>query len=135
MPIRAEGTFAVNVTPVEASHIGHQGEIDRMTLDKTFAGALIAESKGEMLAANTQATGSMSYVALERVAGTLDGRAGSFVLMHNGTMTKDDPKSADLHVKVVRGSGTGDLTGLSGTMKIVNQAGRHSYVFDYELAR
>jgi hypothetical protein len=131
---QAEGTFAVNVAPVEASHIGHQGDLDRMTLDKTFAGALIAESKGEMLIANTQATGSMAYVALERVTGMLDGRAGSFVLMHNGTMMKSDPKAAELHVRVVPGSGTGDLTGLSGTMKITNQSGQHAYVFEYLLA-
>jgi hypothetical protein len=130
---RAEGTFAVTVTPVEASHVGHQGDLDRMTLDKTFAGALTGDSKGEMLIANTQATGSMAYVALERVTGTLDGRAGSFVLMHNGTMMKSDPTAGELHVRVVPGSGTGDLTGLSGTMQIVNQSGQHSYVFEYLL--
>jgi hypothetical protein len=132
---QAEGTFAVNVAPVEASHIGHQGDLDRMTLDKTFAGALTGDSKGEMLIANTQATGSMAYVALERVTGTLDGRAGSFVLMHNGAMMKSDPNAGELHVRVVPGSGTGDLTGLSGTMKIVNESGQHSYVFEYELTR
>ena len=134
MANRAEGTFAVNVAPVEASHIGHQGDLDRMTLDKTFAGALTGDSKGEMLIANTQATGSMAYVALERVTGTLDGRAGSFVLRHSGTMMKSDPRAAELHVSVVPGSGTGELTGLSGTMKIVNESGRHSYMFEYVLA-
>jgi Protein of unknown function (DUF3224) len=100
---RAEGTFTVTVTPVDASAIGRQGNIDRMTLDKTFAGALMGNSQGEMLAANTQATGAMAYVALERVTATLEGRAGSFVLMHNGTMLKSDPASAELQVRVVPG--------------------------------
>ena len=133
MTNRAEGTFFVNVAPVEASPIAHQGDLARMTLDKTFAGALSGNSKGEMLIANTQATGSMAYVALERVTGTLDGRAGSFVLMHTGTMMKSDPTSAELHVSVVPGSGTDELTGLSGTMKITNQSGQHSYVLEYLL--
>ncbi|WP_083808415.1 DUF3224 domain-containing protein [Granulicella tundricola] len=36
-------------------------------------------------------------------------------------------------VTVVPGSGTGELVGLSGTMKIVIEGGKHSYVFDYLL--
>lgn len=31
--------------------------------------------------------GSAAYVAIERVTGTLNGRSGSFVLQHTGTMT------------------------------------------------
>ena len=34
---------------------------------------------------------------------------------------------------VVPDSGTGELTGLSGKMQIVIDAGKHSYVFDYTL--
>ncbi len=87
MPIRhAKGAFEVKIVPAESSPIGQQASIGRMTIDKTFSGALEGSSKGEMLTGITQSTGSMAYVAIERVTGKLDGRDGSFVLMHNATM-------------------------------------------------
>jgi hypothetical protein len=69
---------------------------------------------------------------LERVIGTLDGRTGTFALQHSGTMTNGVPR---LTVTVVPGSGTGQLTGLSGNMTIIIADGRHSYDFDYSLAQ
>ena len=64
-----------------------EATLGRMTLDKTFSGELEGTSKGHMLAAGTNVQGSAGYVALERVAGTLHGRSGPFVLQHSGTMT------------------------------------------------
>jgi Protein of unknown function (DUF3224) len=134
MSKRAEGTFEVKVAAADASAIGHQGELGRMTLDKTFAGELTGASKGEMLTGNTVDTGSMSYVALERVTGTLDGRSGSFLLMHQGTMMKTDANSGSLQITVVPASGTRELTGLSGTMAVRVQSGQHFYTFDYTVS-
>jgi hypothetical protein len=62
--------------------------------------------------------------------GTLNGRKGSFVLQHTGTMNKGAP---NLSITVVPDSGTGDLVGLSGDFKIINAEGKHSYVFEYSL--
>ena len=45
-----------------------------------------------MLSVGTDVKGSAAYVAIERVTGTLHGRAGSFVLQHNGTMTRGEPQ-------------------------------------------
>ena len=59
--------------------------------------------------------GSAMYVALERVAGTLHGRSGTFMLMHSGTMTRD---AQQLSVTVASASGTGELTGIDGRMTI-----------------
>ena len=67
---------------------------------------------------------------MERVTGTLHRRRGSFVLQHTGTMTRGAPQ---LTVSVVPDSGTGELTGLAGTMKIIIEDGRHSYEMDYTL--
>jgi hypothetical protein len=39
----------------------------------------------------------------------------------------------ELIVKVVPGSGTGDLTGISGAMTIKIVGGKHSYQFEYTL--
>jgi hypothetical protein len=67
---------------------------------------------------------------MERVAGTLHGRRGSFVLQHSGTMNRG---AQTLAITVVPDSGTGELAGLRGYMTIVIESGRHSYGFDYEL--
>ena len=130
----AKGVFEVKVIPAESSAIGQLAGIARMTIDKTFTGALEGSSKGEMLTGITEGTGSMSYVALERVNGKLDGRDGSFVLMHNATMLKGSPKTSELHITVVPASGTGELAGLTGKMTIeIDSAGKHSYDFEYTL--
>ena len=77
-----------------------------------------------------QGEGSGAYVALELVSGTLSGRRGSFVLQHNGTMTKGVPT---MIVTVVPDSGTDELTGLAGKMTIVIAGGKHSYALEYTL--
>ena len=130
---RATGTFEVKIDPVELSPVGKQGELGRMTIDKQFSGGISGTSKGEMLVANTPSDGSMSYVALERVTAEVDGRSGSFVLMHNGVMVKSDPSAGEFRVIVVVGSGTGELTGLSGNMTIRIEGGQHRYEFEYLL--
>jgi hypothetical protein len=78
----------------------------------------------------TGVDGSAGYVALERVRGTLKGRSGSFALQHSGTMTRGAPQ---LSVTVVPDSGTEGLTGLAGRMEIINEGGKHRYVFEYTL--
>jgi hypothetical protein len=84
-----------------------------------------------MLAAGTAVKGSGAYVAIEKVTGTLQGRTGTFVLQHMGTMARNMPQ---LTINVVPDSGTGDLTGLSGKMTIVIAPdGKHSYGFEYTL--
>ena len=108
----------------EAANIG------RMSLDKQFHGDLEATSKGEMLAISPDTKGSGVYVALERVTGTLKGRTGSFVLHHTGIMNRGVPQ---LTISVAPDSGTGQLTGITGTMNINIAGGKHSYDFEYTL--
>ena len=67
---------------------------------------------------------------MERVTGTLKGRTGTFVLQHSGTMTRGTPQ---LSVTVVPDSGTGQLEGITGSLTIKIDAGKHSYEFDYKL--
>jgi hypothetical protein len=83
----AHGTFDVKVTrqPQDDSAGGPFG---RLFLDKQFHGELSATSKGQMLGAGTAVEGSAAYVALELVTGTLNGKKGSFILQHKGTMRK-----------------------------------------------
>jgi len=122
----ATGTFEVKLTPQPS-----EPPLGRMTFDKQLRGGLEGVSKGEMLTAGSGAKGSSGgYVALESFTGTLDGRKGSFVLQHTGTMTAGSPQ---LSITVVPGSGTGELVGLAGTMNITIADGKHSYDFEYTL--
>jgi len=130
MTQHATGTFEVKIAPLDPTFKVDENPITRFSLDKQFRGDLDASSKGEMLAAGNQAKGSGGYVAMERVSGTLHGRSGTFTLQHSGTM---DGGQYHLDVSVVPGSGTGALTGLSGTMKIIIETGKHSYDFAYTL--
>jgi hypothetical protein len=101
-----------------------------MSLDKQFEGDLVAAGKGEMLTALTPIKGSAGYVAIERVTGTLQGRSGSFIFQHSGTM---DQGAQRLSITVVPGSGTAALAGISGTFRINITEGKHFYEFEYSL--
>jgi hypothetical protein len=127
MSQHAEGTFDVKTIPVPSED---GPAIGRYSLDKQFQGNLEASSKGEMLGAGNPATGTAGYVAIEQVTGRLNGRTGSFALQHFGTM---EDNKFELVVKVVPGSGTGELTGISGTMTIKIVSGKHFYQMDYYL--
>jgi hypothetical protein len=128
----ASGTFDVKLTPQKPDNTeAESANLGRMSIDKKFSGDLEATSKGEMLSAMTEVKGSAGYVAVERVRGTLQGRHGTFVLQHSGTMTRGIP---ELSVTVVPDSGTGKLAGLAGRMTIRIDGGKHFYEFDYAFA-
>lgn len=128
--MHAVGTFDVKIAPVTDDKAADPA-IGRMLIDKQFHGGLQGSSKGEMLASGTGAKGSSGgYVAMERVQGSLNGAAGTFVLQHSGKMNRGEPS---LSVTVVPDSGTGELTGLTGTMKIDIVNGVHHYEFSYSL--
>jgi Protein of unknown function (DUF3224) len=129
MANHATGTFEVKLAPQNDGN-PEDSPIGRMLIDKQIHGDLEATSKGQMLAFSTEVKGSAGYVAMERVTGTLHGRTGSFVLQHNATMNRGVPQ---LSITVVPDSGTGQLTGLTGTFDIQIAAGKHSYTFDYTL--
>ena len=128
--MRASGTFDVKVIPQGPPDAADGIALGRMSIDKTFHGGLVGTSQGEMLTGVAEASGAAAYVAIERVTGTLDGRAGAFVLMHQGTMTLD---GQHLVIAIAPGSGTGQLAGIAGTLalRVVDQ--QHFYDLDYSL--
>ncbi len=123
----ATGPFDVKLTPQDDKL---DPTLARLIIDKQFHGDLEATSKGTMLSAGTAVKGSAGYVAIELVTGTLHGRTGTFVLQHSATMNRGIPS---LSITVVPDSGTGQLTGLTGTMNIIIAEGKHSYDFSYTL--
>jgi hypothetical protein len=128
--MKATGSFEAKLDRQADAHADPQ--LSRMTIDKQFHGDLEARSQGQMLAAGTGVKGSAGYVAIEKVTGKLAGKLGTFILQHTATMTRGVPQ---LDIAVVPDSGTGELVGIKGAMLITIEDGKHSYEFDYNLAR
>jgi uncharacterized protein DUF3224 len=124
----ASGTFEVKLNAQAQDEKVGDPTVGRMSIDKQFHGDLEGTSKGQMLVTGTEVHGSAGYVAMERVTGTLHGRKGTFALQHSGTMTRGTPQ---LSVTVVPDSGTGELVGLAGKMKINIVDGKHLWDFEY----
>ncbi len=127
----AKGTFTVKVQPTDLAGPTEDAQLGRMTIEKEFAGELVGTGRGQMLTAMTPVKGSMAYVAIERVSGTLAGRRGTFVLQHKGVMIRGG--GPPLEITVVPDSGTDELLGIEGTLIITIVDGRHDYDFEYSL--
>jgi hypothetical protein len=127
---RATGSFTVAIKPQHKPDIAPGVSLGRMAVEKAYVGELAASGKGEMLTAMTDTAGSAGYVAIERVAGVLAGRRGSFVLQHSGTMAHGVQR---LSIAVVPDSGTEQLAGIDGELTIKIVDGAHFYEFDYSL--
>lgn len=132
-PIRsAHGAFEVRVAPQSPDNPPAQAAaLARLSLDKRYSGPLDAVGRGEMLADGGGARKDGAYVAMERVSGTLHGRAGNFALVHRALMRNGTPE--DWSVVVVPGSGTDALTGLEGSLRITVENGKHFYDMQYTL--
>ncbi len=125
------GPFEVTLTTRETQPVGGGPPLVNMSIDKTFSGAIAGTSVGQMIAYQTETDGSAGYVALEVVTGTVEGKTGSFALQHSSTMART---VGTQDIQVVPDSGTNDLVGISGTMKIeIAEGGEHSYVFEYDM--
>ena len=128
MTKHATGTFEVKLTP-EPDASG-EAVVGRMSIDKQFQGDINGTSKGLMTMAGTAVQGSAGYVALEKVSASIDGKNGTFYLQHHGIMNRGEGK---LLVVVIPDSGTDGLTGLSGSMSIKIEDGKHFYDFEYAI--
>lgn len=99
--------------------------LSRARFNKRFEGPLEATSEVHMLAVKTPVEGSASYVAVERISGSLEGRRGTFVVLHTGFMR------AGLELTIAHDSGTGELKGILGKLEVEVKDGQHFYEIDY----
>ena len=130
MHAHATGSFSITMQPAAAAQRAGRSSLGRVLLEKVYAGDLVATATGQMLNAVTDTRGAAGYVAMEAVTGMLQGREGSFVAQHAGTMA--DGQQA-LSIVIVPHSGTGQLTGIRGTLAIRIVDGQHFYDIDYSL--
>lgn len=128
---RIEGSFEIKATMEPPYDEADGVSLGRMKFDKTFKGPLTATSTVQFLAARTPIENSAGYVALERIVGSVEGKRGSFVVMHMGVMNRGVDS---LEIKIVPDSGTGELKCISGTMHIrVEAGGAHFYELNHAL--
>ena len=121
----ATGTFEVDLSPQE----DEAAPVGRMLIDKTYQGDLVGKGLGQMISKRT-GNGVAVYFAIEEFEGTLQGKSGTFTLLHNGKMSAE---VQSLDITILEGSASGELTGLTGAMRITQQDGKHSYELDFEL--
>lgn len=128
--MNAKGTFEIEMSGEPPYDTVEGVSLSRARFDKTFSGPLAATSQVEMLAARTPVEGSAGYVAIERIDGVLEGKRGTFVVMHVGVMNRGE---RSLEIRIVPDSGTGELAGIAGRMDIQIVAGQHHYEIEYTL--
>jgi hypothetical protein len=128
---KATGTFEVTSWREDAYH-ERTGEVKltRAGGEQRFSGDIEGEGSVEWLMCYSP-EGRARFVGLQRIEGSLGGRNGSVVIEsvgdHDGKQSKGD-------WTIVAGSGTGDLSGISGRGGFDAPGGpRVSYMLDYQL--
>jgi len=101
----------------------------RLQMHNIYQGDIEGEGSVQYLITQN-ADGTGSFVALEKVIGSVGGRSGSFVFRHVGTF---DNGQITETLTVTPGSGTGDLSGLSGQAVFEGDQHQERYpiMFDY----
>jgi hypothetical protein len=105
----------------------------RADVGKKFSGALDGASVATVLTVSIGGEG-ISYTAQEVVTGVLEGRSGSFALVHGATAGDDIPAD-DVHApgRIVPGSGRGELSGIAGRVEFRHDESGARITLDYTL--
>ena len=128
----ASGTFEVKPGSEETYHEA-DGEVRLTHANGTqrFTGAIEGDGSIEWLMCYLPAGGAR-LVGMQRIEGTLDGHRGSFMIDAVGD---HDGKQSTVTWRVIDGSGTGELAGITGEGGFEAPGGTTaSYHLDYRLA-
>jgi hypothetical protein len=105
-------------------------KLTRASVKQTFSGDIAGDGAVEWLMAY-RPDETADYVGLQRITGTLGGKAGTFVLSTAGSF---DGQTASGTWTVLVGSGTDELAGLTGTGTFTAPSGGEPTVsLDYDL--
>jgi hypothetical protein len=124
----ASGTFSVDISPRPPDP--DTARLEQMQIRKRWSGEIEAAGWGLMISGGDAAAGSAGYVAMEFLEGRVGNLVGGLALQQFGTMSNG---KAHQVYEVVPGSGTGDLAGISGTLRLDVADGTHHYALSYEL--
>jgi Protein of unknown function (DUF3224) len=102
--------------------------LTRIHVEESFSGDIAGDGVVEFLQAGL-ADGAASFAGIERISGSVGGRAGTFLLQDSGTVAGSIVSGAWY---VIPGSGTGELSGLRGEGGFQANLGEGAKVFlDY----
>jgi len=109
--VRATGKISVKTyDPTTYDQPDDGPTLIRIHVEEEFSGDIDGQGVVEFLQAQV-AENAASFVGIERVTGRIGDRSGTFLLQDHGTLTG---VTVSGNWFVVRGSGTGALTGLRG---------------------
>jgi hypothetical protein len=108
----ANGTFKIAGWDEKPyAELENGGKLTQASVKQSFSGDIEGEGAVEWLMCY-RPDETADFIGLQRIAGQIGGRSGSFVLLQTeGTF---DGKEAKGRLSVVPGSGAGDLHGLRG---------------------
>lgn len=134
--MKAQATFTVeNFKPAQietGSAIETALPVSIATMTKRYTGEIAGISSTIFTAAFDPAAGKGTYVAMESFEGIVNGKPGSFNFIHSAS-TEGGSRENELF-RVIDGSGTQELTRISGTGGIsVDGDGTHRIWIDYRL--
>jgi uncharacterized protein DUF3224 len=126
----ATGTFAITSAEEDTYH-EREGDpkLTRARGNQRFSGDIEGDGSVEWLMCYSP-DGTARFVGLQRIEGSVGGRTGRFVIEavghHDGTRSKGT-------WTVIEGSGTGELSGLSGEGSFEAPGPEASYSLEYRL--
>jgi hypothetical protein len=128
----ATGSFDVLGGSQDTYHeAAGEAKLVRASGTQRFSGDITGDGSVEWLF-SYPSDGPAAFVGLQRIEGSLGGHTGTFVMESRGS---HDGESSKGEWRVVPGSGTNELEGLSGTGEFDAPGGpRASYRLDFDLA-
>jgi Protein of unknown function (DUF3224) len=127
----AAGTFTVAAWDESTyQELAGDGKLTRATVAFGMAGDITGEATWDAVMCY-RPDGTAVYTGIQRVQGQLAGVDGSFVVQADGEFVDGEARS---RWQVIEGSGTGGLSGLTGTGQAVATATPPgSFTLDYDL--
>jgi len=134
MSTKAHSTFAIkswDEKPYDEFDDGRK--LTKAHVNFTYSGDMLGEGTIEYVMAYAP-DGSAQFVGMERIVGRVNGHVGSFVIQHAGSYSG---KTTEGTWEIVKGSGTGDLEGISGSGNSSSKGEDDTHIFtlNYDLAQ
>lgn len=129
--MRATANFKVENWNEDKTVEAEAGATSMARVEQSLSGAIEGAGLAQWLMCY-RPDKTADFVGLQRIEGSIDGRSGTVVLTSNGTF---DGARAAGEMRVVEGSGTGELAGVSGSGTFDAPHGSEMTVeIDYEVA-
>ena len=129
MTSHAESAYEIKKWDEKTYDEGEEGKhLTQCSVTQVYHGDIEGESLSTFLMAPA-GEASATYVGLERITGTLEGRSGSFIIQFQGSFAGGLPSFSGI---IVANSGTGELRGLKGAASMEAKDGKPTVSLQYD---